>query len=158
MNRRHHQVLGATAGALYAQVSGLSLIPTLAATGVAALVAPLPDVDQRRWWKYLATYLPGADSVMKHRGITHWPGIAVVLTVVAVFLPVAQGIAWVVAAGYWSHLVGDFCIGARSRYRGPGIPFLCWRGHHGLGFHNTGIADQVITAMSALLTIYLLGT
>lgn len=158
MNRRHHQLLGAASGALYAQVGGLSLIPTLAATAVAAFVAPLPDIDQRGWWKSLATHVPGMSSAMKHRGITHWPGIAVILTIGTVFLPVAQSIAWVVVAGYWSHLVGDFCIGARSRYRGPGIPFLMWKGHHGLGFRNEGIADQVITYLSVLLSVYLLGT
>lgn len=104
----------------------------------AALAVPFaggklsPDMDQRKWWKSLDQSVPDEllffGGPLRHRGITHWFGIPLILSILvagwAAGLPEDMRLLpFLLArplAGWWSHLVADFCIGAR--YRGGRRP------------------------------------
>ena len=71
---------------------------------------------------------------MRHRGVTHFWGLYLVLSLAVYDVrPDWWWVAGAVLAGWWSHLVGDFLVGAPGQGRGPGIPLLPWWGHVGLG-------------------------
>jgi membrane-bound metal-dependent hydrolase YbcI (DUF457 family) len=162
MNRLSHRILGSACAATYSSVADLSMTRAATAMAVAALVAPLPDCDQRGWWKLIGKAVPNRlldhGGPMRHRGITHWPGTAIMLigsllaldTLIS-YLPVVA-----ISIGWCSHLLGDFLIGARSRYRGPGIPLAPWWHHRGAGAHNGGILDTAVTVSSGVVTVLIL--
>jgi membrane-bound metal-dependent hydrolase YbcI (DUF457 family) len=120
----------------------------VATTGIAAAVAPLPDVDQRHAWGAVDDVLPdellGHGGPMRHRGITHWWGVALAAAA-AVWVLWPQWWAWAAVAGWWSHLAGDLLVGAESRCRGAGIPMMPWWRHRGLGARNGGWVDRACT-------------
>lgn len=131
-----------------------------------------PDIDQYKIWNRWDRRLPdewlGAGGPMRHRGISHWWGIPAIPTaglwVACHRLPLAAAVllvalAWVPVAGFWSHLVSDFWVGARylggrrteaddpredwrrksaldsdDAPRGPGIPLMPWWFHAGIGW------------------------
>lgn len=157
MKRVGHQLLGGVAGLGLAEIlrwphaahlaahglpawmgSAAAVGTGLLAGAVAATVAPLPDVDQRRWWCYARDPLTGRRTVrrdlprwLQHRRVTHWWGLAVPMAAPAAFLPAPLG--WLlaaIAAGWLSHLAGDWVFGQRgpreTGWRGAGIP-LGWR-------------------------------
>lgn len=160
MNRRAHQLLGAATGAVYASVTQSNWNTALLTVAVSSVIAPLPDCDQRTWWRRLHQAVPDSlrrhGGPLRHRGITHWPGTALLLYSVlwiadymlSGYLPVTALIL-----GWCSHLLGDFCIGARSRYRGPGIPFAPWWHHRGVGAANGSLLDMLITGCAAFVLI-----
>ena len=161
MNTVTHRMCGFTAG--LGAVSVLPLTPA-EAVGVVALSALVsgghlsPDMDQRKWWRFLDKWLPdewlGNGGPLQHRGITHWWGMILAGLVVAVF---TVGVPWWViglTTGWGSHLLGDAVYGARSPGRGPGIPLGPWWGHHGAGFHSGGTGEILVARpVLALLSV-----
>lgn len=151
MNRQHHHVVGAAAGAVLASASGLGLWQSAATVVLAASVAALPDTDQGVLWRFADRWLPdealGHGGPMRHRGITHWWALPVLWVVaVLVWIPDAwRWPLWALIAGWVSHLVADFVVGARSRQRGPGIPLAPWWAHIGLGARCDGVVDWLVT-------------
>ena len=153
MMRTGHHLAGASAGLAAATVAGWSL-PVAAATAlVAAMVAPLPDVDQRRWWAPLREFRP-----LQHRRLTHWWGLAVPLVAPIPFAPAP--LAWLlasVATGWLSHLVADWVFGKRgpqsTGWRGPGIPFMPWWAYHGLGVRCGGTVERYVAYPVLALTL-----
>jgi hypothetical protein len=100
-----------------------------------------------------------------HRRITHWWGVpaavAAPIVVGAAYLPdrtttppeglqpvLAWGATWIMwvaflvggafVAGWASHVIADAPFGRRSRYRGPGVPFMPWWSHHGANLKSAG--------------------
>jgi hypothetical protein len=84
-----------------------------AATGAGRWTSP--DVDRTRW---LCRIVGG------HRGVTHWPETAAVLSWACLTLLPGE-LAWPLVVGWWSHLVGDLLFG--------GIPFLVLGGRRRVG-------------------------
>lgn len=155
MDRPHHHVVGAAAGVWLAALSGWPAWQTAAAAGIAAAAAPLPDLDNRRGWRMVDRVIPdevlGHGGPMRHRGLLHWwalPAAAAVVVWLAWPWP-GEWAAWAGLAGWASHLAGDLCVGARSPYRGPGVPLAPWWGHVGIGLHNGGVGNRVVVAVVA---------
>jgi hypothetical protein len=75
--------------------------------------------------------------------LSHWWGIP---AAVAVWLYVSGGPwwAWMLLAGWVSHLAADWAFGKRAWGRGPGIPFLPWWAHHGLGGDAGGLLERFV--------------
>lgn len=162
MTRTGHYAAGAVAGGGLALALGWSPLTTLATVALAAAVGPLPDVDQRRWFKRSL----GAFRVFGHRRLTHFWPVVLPLLVAIPFVPhpIAQLLA-AVAIGWLSHLVGDWVFGKRQPAmfggRPAGIPVWYHRGHekyhprlghgwqrgrwvyHGLGLKSDGVTEYV---------------
>lgn len=156
MNRKSHIMFGASCGACVSVVAGCSLWQTVVSAGVAATTAPLPDLDQRSWWRTLDRWIPdewlGHGGPLAHRGITHWWGIQVLL-MFAVHSMSTGDCSWVLyvgCIGLCSHLIGDFILGAKSRYRGPGIPLMPWWRHVGLGVRCGGFCESAVVLSSCV--------
>lgn len=162
MNRSSHVVLGALAGLGYATAQHLTPAQAACTAVLAALAAPLPDVDCRRWWQRTDRVVPdealGHGGPMRHRGLTHWWGVPAALAAAlpVTGLPVAGGdaswVAWALLAGWSSHLAGDFVFGKACprQGRGPGIPLAPWWAHHGVGL-DTGGAVEAVTRWCVLV-------
>ena len=143
MTRTGHRLLGGVCGLTLAAVGGLQPVEAAAAVaGVAALVAPWPDVDQRRWWRPLTRF-----KALRHRRLTHWWGLPT--AALLLFFVVTGPLAWLLGAfltGWYSHLLGDWIFGKRgpavTGWRGAGIPLAPWWGYHGLGLKCGGTAEQ----------------
>ncbi len=158
-----HRVLGASFGLGYGVWAGLPVVGVLGCGLLGTLTAAgatSPDVDQRRGWRLTDRLTPdellGRGGPMQHRGITHWWGAALAVTLAwwTALLPlegdggrgslVAHGTG-ALLAGWWSHLAGDFVFGkadVRSG-RGPGIPVLPWWGHVGLALDCGGRLERL---------------
>lgn len=155
MNGPGHYALGASAGLVWVQVGGLNwwqaIIAVPLAAGVSFGKGVSPDVDQSKLWKWADRVIPdewlGKHGPMQHRGLAHWWGIYLALTVLAsrVVAPAWMWLAGAVLAGWWSHLTADFLIGAKGQGRGPGIPVFPWWGHVGLGAHCGGWVEKFWT-------------
>jgi hypothetical protein len=179
-NRVTHYAFGAATVAWGSLAFSVSVVPPYT-TAIAAVVGAVtaggrcsPDMDQTRWWGRLDRRLPDElfpfGGPMRHRGITHWWGVPAPPTVLMWWQwPVIPAplllIPFALVAGWWSHLVLDFILGARYRGgrrperdktfldsddhpRGPGIPLLPWWGHVGLGFRNGSLAEVLCMAFS----------
>lgn len=187
--RSTHYVSGAASGAGYTAVvlGTAATLPVLVAGGLASAVTSggrcSPDCDQFGWWKRLDRHLPDElllfGGPMRHRGITHWWGLPLVPTVLlyqqwgslSLFV---QWLAGVLLAGWWSHLLTDFGVGARysggrrqeydksvldrdDHPRGPGIPLFPWWLHVGLGYKNGSWAEQAIRLVSVFALLLVAG-
>jgi hypothetical protein len=202
VNRIPHQVLGASVGGtgqlLLAAVTSTSsrwAIPqALAAAAVASQFAGgrfSPDADQYgswefwrvpwRWfakwvssWRCYARERGRHGDPTQHRGITHWPGVPVLWSLVLAVLELVgagTGLApaqtpwwlvWAAIGGWSSHLLGDAIHGRGYRARGPGIPLAPWWNHHGVGLKSDGVTGYVLTlpvavAGSLLLAGHVIG-
>ena len=141
-----------------------------------------PDIDQfkdpwKKWDRRIPDELLLFGGPLKHRGISHFWGIPAALTYLLWLacgrLPLAGAVlllvlAWPLLAGWWSHLISDFFVGARyaggkrpeaddpagawdrksmldadDHPRGPGIPLFPWWGHVGLGWRVGSVAEWV---------------
>jgi membrane-bound metal-dependent hydrolase YbcI (DUF457 family) len=153
MNRRSHVLVGAAAGAGLAVADGQGPLLAAATVLVAAAAAPIPDLDNASWWKTLDRVVPdevlGHGGPMRHRGLMHWWVLPVVFTAtVTVAAPIeARWALLAAAAGWGSHIVADFLVGARSPYRGPGVPVAPWWWHVGLGLHNGSVPARVVESV-----------
>lgn len=166
LTRTHHLLGLAVAVAVAPRVApGLAEGLTLAAVTVVTAGGPLsPDLDQQGWWKLLDRYLPdewlGRGGPMRHRGITHWWGVPASLALVLAASP-SHGMAWWVGAGlvlgWGSHLLGDFAVGAKSRYRGAGIPWAPWWGHAGLGAPCDGWVERRLSFVLPAVAVWQAG-
>ena len=143
MTRTGHRLLGATSGLGLAAIGGLHPVEACVLAGTAALVAPWPDVDQRRWWRESF----GQWRPLQHRRLTHWWGLPTLALLL--FFVVSGPVAWLLGAalvGWYSHLVGDWMFGKRgpaiTGWRGPGIPLAPWWGYHGLGLRCGGNIEK----------------
>ncbi len=155
MQRSSHVLLGALAGLGYALHQGLTPAQAAASSILAAAVAPLPDVDCRRWWRTTDRVVPdealGHGGPMRHRGLTHWWGLpALTALPLAVFGVDVNGldltwVGWVLLTGLVSHLFGDFVFGKRcpQQGRGPGIPLAPWWAHRGIGLDTDGPVETL---------------
>lgn len=144
MMRAGHHLAGAVAGLAVAGATGQSLPVAIASALVASAVAPLPDVDQRRWWAPLREYRP-----LQHRRLTHWWGLMLPLTALLPVVPAS--LRWLILAalaGWASHLAGDWVFGKRgprsTGWRGAGIPLAPWWGYHGLGLDCGGVVERYV--------------
>lgn len=143
MTRTGHRLLGATAGLAVGTVVGQHPAVSVAMAVVAAVVAPWPDVDQRRWWRPLAK----THRAFRHRRLTHWWGLPTMLLPLFFWLtgPLVL-LLGAALAGWYSHLAGDWVFGKRgpavTGWRGPGIPLAPWWGYHGLGLKCGGKAER----------------
>lgn len=150
-----HRLTGTAAGLTLATVlqagpgyaAMMAGIATLTAAGVTS-----PDIDQRGGWRLVDRLLPdelaGHAGPLRHRGVTHWWGLPVIVGYL-VRPTVPQQWRWLTAAaliGWCSHLVGDFVFGkANTRQgRGPGIPLAPWWWHIGIGLDTGGTLEAVI--------------
>lgn len=154
MTRTGHYLLGAAAGLGLAMGAGwpaavraalhgwpgwvetaLTVGAGITAAAVAAIVAPLPDCDQRRWWTHrhqregwrkrrdLPKIRRDLPRWLQHRRITHFWGLAVPVVAPAPFAP--WPIGWILAAvavGWLSHLLGDWVFGKRQPREAGGRP------------------------------------
>lgn len=162
MNGPGHYALGATAGVVWCQAGGLTWWQGLIAVPVAAgcsYAALSPDIDGTKLWHFADRILPdewlGNSGPMRHRGIMHFWGLYLALTVLASRV-VADSWMWLagaVLAGWWSHLAADFAVGARGQGRGPGIPLAPWWGHVGLGAKCGGWMEKFWTAAVPVVTL-----
>lgn len=151
--RAGHYLGGAVAGLAMAAAAGWPFPLALATGAVAAAVAPLPDVDQRRWWAPLREFRP-----FQHRRLTHWWGLP---AAAALLLLVTSGpVAWLLASaitGWASHLLGDWVFGKRgprsTGWRGPGIPFMPWWAYHGAGLDCGGALERYVAYPALILTM-----
>jgi hypothetical protein len=150
MGTGHRLSTGAWTAALGVAV-GMPLVEVAVFAGLATSVAGgrfSPDIDQYAAWDRATGWFQpsrwgrgwsksGAHGMWRHRCVTHWWGWEA-LAAWAVLGWVPQAL-WFVAlapvAGWTSHLVGDFVIGAAGGGRGAGIPVLPWGPWVGLGFH-----------------------
>jgi membrane-bound metal-dependent hydrolase YbcI (DUF457 family) len=116
----------ATVGWLAAgTASGMPWWQLTAGAAVAATFAAgkwSPDLDHSGW---TARLVPGG-----HRGVTHFPGTTLALSLAALSLvpPTAAWVAWAVTAGWGSHLIADWVFGripvwprGRGRWRWSGL-------------------------------------
>jgi hypothetical protein len=119
---------------------GSACLASLTAGGVLS-----PDVDQFKLWRALDRWLPdewlGEGGPLQHRGLSHW---WVIPAAAAAYLYVVGGPwwAWMLLAGWASHLVADFVIGQGWGGREDGIPFWPWWGHIGLGGDAGGLLER----------------
>lgn len=162
MTRTGHRLLGATCALAVCAMATLPPAQAVAVAVVAAVVAPWPDVDQRRWWKPLAQW-----KAFRHRRLTHWWGLPLPLVPLLFVLP--GPLAWLLSAaliGWFSHLAGDWVFGKRgpavTGWRGPGIPLAPWWGYHGLGLKCGGKAEKygawpVLAGVLAVQAAFLTG-
>ncbi len=142
VTRTGHRLLGGACGLALAAVASLPPVEAASVAAVAALVAPWPDVDQRKWWRPLHRW-----KAFRHRRLTHWWGLPT--ATLLLFFVVSGPLAWLLGAfltGWFSHLAGDWMFGKRgpavTGWRGPGIPFAPWWGYHGLGLKCGGPAEK----------------
>jgi membrane-bound metal-dependent hydrolase YbcI (DUF457 family) len=153
MNRRSHIKVGAATGAGLAVAAGQGPLLAAATVLVAAAAAPIPDLDNASWWKTLDRVVPdevlGHGGPMRHRGLLHWWAIPVSLAVASwvIELPGPRWLLWAALAGWGSHIVADFLVGARSPYRGPGVPVAPWWWHVGLGLRNGSVPARVVESV-----------
>lgn len=159
MNRVSHRIFGVACAVTWCSLTQQNLPQTVLVSAVAAVVAPWPDVDQRRRWREMHEAIPDEffshGGPLRHRGITHWWGTAVLFAVVLCMIDTvtAGQISLILIAmmiGWCSHILGDFLVGARSRYRGPGVPLAPWWRHVGIGIKTGSFADVVIIGLSAV--------
>jgi hypothetical protein len=155
--RPGHHLAGASAGLAVAAVAGWPFSIAAVSAVVAAAVAPLPDIDQRRWWEPLRVWLP-----FQHRRLTHWWGLPAATACLVPLLPgPTRWLLVAVVAGWTSHLAADWVFGKRgprsTGWRGPGIPFAPWWGHHGLGLKCGGQLERHVAypALTLVLLIQL---
>jgi membrane-bound metal-dependent hydrolase YbcI (DUF457 family) len=154
--RPAHQLGGFVAGAALAMYAHQPLWVAVPSAAVASLTAGgrfSPDADQYKGWKLFDKYTPdellGRGGPLQHRGITHW---WLIPAAVGAGLYVAGGgawwvwWAWVLLAGWVSHLLLDFVFGQADpwAHRGPGVPFWPWWGHHGVGLDAGGWLERRI--------------
>jgi hypothetical protein len=151
--RSSHIPLGALAGLAYGVHQGFPPAQSGACAVLAAAVAPLPDVDARRWWRTTDRVTPdealGHGGPMRHRGLTHWWGVPVALAMgLSQVGLVVDGmdvtwVGWALLAGWCSHLAGDLVFGKRcpQEGRGPGIPLAPWWAHRGVGLDTGGVSE-----------------
>jgi hypothetical protein len=146
-----HIVGGVAGGLAFGLAAGWPSGVVLVAGAVAPLTAAgrlSPDMDQRFGF---------ARGPLRHRGITHWPGLpAAAAAGIHVTLAAPWAVlAWAAWAGWVSHLVLDLIFGkphvvgegpGRRVLRGPGIPWAPWWGHWGFGGDVGGVLERrVIT-------------
>lgn len=161
MNGRGHYALGASAGLLYAQVAHLEWWQWPVAIGLSAGFSHgwvSPDIDNSPLWHWLDRWTPdellGNKGPMRHRGITHWWGTHLALSVALyVCHPSWWWMGGAVLAGWWSHLIGDAAIGARGQGRGAGIPLMPWWCHIGLGFKCGGWAEATVAFLAPIAVL-----
>jgi hypothetical protein len=87
---------------------------------------------------------------MQHRGLSHWWGLPAVACLLPVLVPgPLRWIAWVLVAGWASHLLGDLIFGKACPFtgRGPGIPVWPWWGHVGVGLDTGGALEGLTAAL-----------
>jgi membrane-bound metal-dependent hydrolase YbcI (DUF457 family) len=103
-----------------------------------------PDADQRGMW---AKLIPGG-----HRGPTHTPEIVALALAGVIWLTAARGYpwaGWAVAAGWGSHLLGDWLFGA--------IPWLILGGRRaGLGLKTGGRVEAALSWVLGVACVPLL--
>lgn len=162
MTRTGHRLFGASCALAFGLAAHWAPAVALAGAAIAAATAPLPDVDQRKWWAPLRKYRP-----LQHRRLTHWWGLPAMAA--AGLYPLPPATRWVLAAaliGWGSHLLGDWVFGKRgpraTGWRGPGIPLAPWWGYHGLGLDSGGrlerfLAWPLLTATLAVETALMIG-
>jgi hypothetical protein len=161
--RLGHTLAGASASLAVASLAGWPLWQQVAAGGIGAAVGPLPDVDQRRWWRTLDHLLPdewlGHGGPFRHRGITHWWGLPAVAAPAVLLLPAGQWLAWAALGGWCSHLAADWVFGRAcpQEGRGPGIPLAPWWSHHGLGGDVDGWGERWLAVPGLVLLLGLQG-
>lgn len=161
MNGPGHYALGASAGLVWCQVGHVEAwqVPIVLAVSAGFSSAALsPDIDGTKLWHIADRILPdellGEHGPMRHRGVTHWWGLHLALTwALYVFHPSWWWFGGAVLAGWWSHLAGDFAVGARGQGRGPGIPLFPWWGHVGLGAKCGGWTEAVLAVLIPLVTV-----
>jgi hypothetical protein len=143
-----HHLAGFAMGAALATAAHQSAWVALGSACLASITAGgvlSPDVDQFKLWRALDRWLPdewlGEGGPLQHRGISHFWGLP---AAAAAYLYVVGGPwwAWMLLAGWVSHLVLDWAVGKRAWGRGPGIPLLPWWAHHGLGGDAGGLLER----------------
>jgi hypothetical protein len=145
-----HHLAGFATGAALATAAHQSAWVAVTSAGLASVTAGgvlSPDVDQFKVWRALDRWLPdewlGEGGPLQHRGISHFWGLP---AAAAAYLYVVGGPwwAWMLLAGWVSHLAADWAFGKRAWGRGPGIPFLPWWAHHGLGGDAGGLLERFV--------------
>jgi hypothetical protein len=123
-----HHLAGFATGAALATAAHQPVWVAVASACLASVTAGgvlSPDVDQFKVWRALDRWLPdewlGEGGPLQHRGLSHWWGIP---AGVAAWLYVSGGPwwAWMLLAGWVSHLVADWAFGQAgvgSRPRHP---------------------------------------
>ncbi|NLT53619.1 MAG: hypothetical protein GXX79_03410 [Actinomycetales bacterium] len=152
-----HRLLGMSVVLGLAVAQGWSPLQAGAGTVIGLAVSGgrlSPDMDQFRGWRLADRVLPdealGQGGPMRHRGLTHWWGLPILVAATVPVVP--PGYRWLVLAllaGWCSHLLGDFLFGradARSG-RGPGIPLAPWWGHVGLGLDTGGGLESLVRSV-----------
>ncbi len=138
-----HIVIGATAWAVTAKVSGMTSSPAM--IGMAALGALLPDIDHPGSWagrRFRAVSVPLA-ALVGHRGVTH-SLIATFLLAVGLYFYGTGAIIAPLLVGYASHLAADSLTPS-------GVPWLWpWKRTFSLNLFRTGsFAEYLLTACLA---------
>lgn len=143
-----HRSLGLLAGCGALAVDGgrgvAAAVVTLVVARVTAHGEWSPDTDNIAGgaWQRLA----GGRGWAGHRRVTHWWVWPVLAWVAAgrASDPLAVALLLGVAAGWGSHVAGDFLVGAGSPWRGPGVPLLPAGWHVGFGFPAGGRVEGVL--------------
>lgn len=149
-----HRLAGAWTGALYGWHLGLPWWACAATAGAATLTSAgllSPDADQFRGWRRVDKYAPdellGHGGPLQHRGLSHWWALPLTAAygVHGATLPAPLAVTfWALIVGWVSHLVLDFCVGARGYGRNAGIPIAPWWWHVGLGFKAGGFVEKLL--------------
>lgn len=159
MEQRTHVLLGAACGLGYAWTASVDGWVAGSLAALAAVVAPLPDVDQAGWFRSLDRWLPdewlGNGGPLQHRGVTHWaPGYA---AAGFVLWPTTSGLSRLaligVLVGLLSHILGDFVVGKAGYGRAAGVPVAPWWAHAGLALDCGGLAERLVIRPLLLLAV-----
>jgi hypothetical protein len=145
-----HHLAGFATGAALAVSTHQPAWVAVTSASLASLTAggiTSPDVDQYRAWRTLDRWLPdellGEGGPLQHRGLSHWWGLPAAVGA-ALYLSGGPWWAWMLLAGWVSHLVADFVFGRGWGGREAGIPAWPWWGHIGLGGDAGGLLERWI--------------
>lgn len=160
-----HAAMGAHAalvvGLLAHQSPSVVAASMVIACATAGGTAFSPDLDQSAWWRALRRYNDDRGP-MRHRGITHWPGLLPIGAVlILIYVPAsAQWAAGAVLTGWASHMFWDAIFGKAymnkitgAVIRGRGIPWAPWWAHHGLGLKVNGRGEKVLLWASPVIIL-----
>jgi membrane-bound metal-dependent hydrolase YbcI (DUF457 family) len=170
MRAESHRVLGAATGVTLSHLAGQNLGQVIVGGALAAVTAGgflSPDCDQFKAWKrwhaplwrafarLLMLFMPWwwtkqyqHGNPVQHRGFTHWWGVPALWSVAllagqAVRPGVGWWVAWMLVAGWSSHILGDAVHGRQVHGQdGNGVPLAPWWHHVGVDVRGRSLKSS----------------